>query len=90
MTACDDLNRGADPTARRAPDEEWGLLDKILSKGQRFDNLGDARAAADQQSEGMATFAVQFALVLQEESLEKVAPEVPFYLLSSHEAQAVC
>lgn len=89
MTLSDDLARGAEPTARRAPHEYWRLLSKILHQGQRVQDIQEAAEIAE-KGHDVALIAVQFLLSVDDGTDLDQSLDVPFFLLPSREHRAAC
>ncbi len=80
MVVCDDLERGADPNERRAPDSEWALLSRIREDGGPVQFADAARAALD--SSAHCRIALNFQLAVEEASAEALeSHSLPSYML---------
>lgn len=94
MVLFDDLVRGEEPTARRAPDEEWERLTRILHEGKRvrMDQVPEELEAVAETATSVM-IAAPFVLLVDElpapgtehsAALDR-ASDAPFYFLPSTE-----
>jgi predicted RNase H-like HicB family nuclease len=79
MTICDDLNRGADPAERQAPQELWTPLYRILREGERFDTIAEvSHFIAGEALKPL--IAVQLAIEVHRHEAVELPSPVPFFM----------
>jgi predicted RNase H-like HicB family nuclease len=79
MTISDDLNRGADPADRQAPQELWTPLYRIIREGERFDTVAEVSDSIVGEA-ARPIIAVQLAIeVHRQEAIELPRP-IPFFM----------
>lgn len=94
MVICDDLERGADPSERRAPEEYWQRLSHILMEGDRFSSIAALLDSID-ENQGAPMVAAQLQLDIAVINVNKELverPQVPFFVYPQrpHEQLAAC